>query len=137
MKIVIYTNDQLLPIVAEGSAGYASKSQWVSSMLSSFADTVKKRPIAYRAFGPFWWQIKAMMVKSGHLNAEAPDVDMVAQATTGDAALDVAAAWAHQEQAHGNMTAMSSTFTVDTEDGDTVDYLLLDDEMEALASSMG
>jgi len=132
MKLSIYAPEQLAPIITEGASGYASQSQWVGHMLSSFAEIVKRRPVAYRAFGPFWWPIKAMMVKSGVLAAESPDPDLVAQATMG-AALDVAAAWAFQEQAHESMTAMNNTFAVDTEDGDTVDYLLMDDEMEALA----
>jgi hypothetical protein len=53
----------------------------------------------------------------------------------GSAALNVAAAWAFAEYANRNMMANENTFSVDTEDGDTVNYLLVD-EMESLARQL-
>lgn len=134
MKILIYTQEQLEKIVAEGSSGFASPSQWISTMLNSFAETVKRRPASYRSFGPFWWPIKSMMIKAGVIAGQVPDADIVAQATTGSAATDVAAAWAFAEQANENMTASENTFIIDTDDGDTTNYLLVDEEMEAMSS---
>lgn len=131
-KLVIFTADQLKPVIAEGAMGFVSRYAWVSRMLNGFATLVTRQPSAYRYFGPFWWPLKALMVEAGEFQGVQPDPDVVAQASFGDAAMDVAAAWSYQEYTIGNMMS-GNVFTVDTEDGDTVDFVLVDEEMEALA----
>lgn len=136
MKIKLYDSADLEKIVAKGAKGFPDRSAWAGRMVAAFAGVVRRSPLAYRSFGPFWWPLKAMMVSAGELAASAPDPDLVAQVTTGSAALDVAAAWA-QHEAHSSQMLAGSAFTVDTEDGDTMEYLLIDKEMEAMAALKG
>ena len=133
-KIVMYTKEQLIPVVEEGSSGFPSESQWVNKMASQFAVLVTNRPLAYRYFGPFWWPLKKIMLDRGEKVAfgEQPDPDELERISFGNTALDIAAAWAHQEYTLERMSGTGNTFTVDTEDGDTEEYVLIDDEMEAL-----
>ena len=128
-KIKLYDADDLEKVVAEGAKPFATQSTWVSKLVSSFASIVRRRPLAYRSFGPFWWPLKAMMIKSGEMEGADPDPELVGQATTGNPALDIAAAWSMHETYSSQLLA-GNTFTVDTESGDTVQYLLYDDEME-------
>lgn len=133
MRIKIYETADLEEIVAKGAKKFPSRSAWADKLVSSFSGVIRRRPEAYRSFGPFWWPLKAMIAKAGELAVSAPPPDLVAQISTSDAALDVAAAWAQHEVYSSQMLA-GSTFTVDTEDGDTIEYLLLDEEMETMAA---
>ena len=133
-KIVLFTPESLAPAIAEGSKGFINEQQWVSKMLGSFAATVRRRPLSYRAYGPFWWPIKRLMIEAGELKGELPDPAELERVTMGSPALDVAAAWAYSEFSTANQTDNSQTITVDTEDGDTTDYFLNDEEMEGLAA---
>lgn len=128
-KIKLYDAADLEKVVTEGAKSFASQSMWANKLIASFAAIVKRRPAAYRSFGPFWWPLKALMIKSGELVAIEPDPELVAQATMGRPALDVAAAWSMHETYSSQMMT-GNTFTVDTESGDAVDYYLFDDEME-------
>lgn len=132
-KIKLFDQADLEKVVAEGSRPFATQSTWVNKMVSSFASIVRRRPLAYRSFGPFWWPLKAMMIKSGEMQGEAPDPELVAQVTTGNPALDIAAAWS-QHEAYSSQLLAGNTFTVNTESGDTVEYWLYDDEMEERSS---
>lgn len=133
-KIVLFATSDLEPVVEEGSKGFVSKQQWVTKMLGSFAGQVRARPLAYRSFGPFWWPLKRLMIEAGEFPGTLPDADEVARISFGRADLDVAAAFAYSEYASANQIEMSTTITVDTEDGDTIDYLLNDDELESTAT---
>lgn len=132
-KIRLYDPADLEKVVAKGCKSFPDEAAWVRKLLASFAGIVKRRPQAYRSFGPFWWPLKAMMIKAGELSGCEPDAELVAQATMGRPALDVAAAWSMHETYSSQMLA-GSTFTVDTESGDTIEYLLVDDEMKAIAA---
>lgn len=136
-KIVLFAASDLEVVVTEGSKGFVSKQQWVTKMLSSFAGQVRARPLAYRSFGPFWWPLKRLMIEAGEFPGALPDADEVSRISLGRADLDVAAAFAYSEFAMENQIEMSTTITVDTDDGDTIDYLLNDDELESTATMAG
>ena len=129
VKIKLFDQADLEKVVAEGSRPFATQSTWVSTLVGSFASIVRRRPLAYRSFGPFWWPLKVMMIKSGEMQGADPDPELIAQVTMGSPALDIAAAWS-QHETYSSQLLAGNTFTVDTESGDTVQYLLYDDEME-------
>jgi hypothetical protein len=132
MKITVFTPEQLRPAIAEGAKGYANESQWINAFLRNAAELVKQVPAAYHSFGPFWWPLKAMMQRSGYLGGEPVDPDLVEPVTMGSAALDVAAAWAFQEWQNQNQASETeATFPVMDEAGDTVDFVVVDEEFEA------
>lgn len=130
-KIKLYEAADLEKVIAKGRKSSPDEAAWVRKLLGSFAGIVKRRPAAYRSFGPYWWPLKALMIKAGELDASEVDPDLVAQVTMGSPALDVSAAWSQHETYSRQMMA-GNTFTVDTESGDTVEYRLFDDAMECL-----
>ncbi|GAB4059115.1 hypothetical protein [Uliginosibacterium sediminicola] len=139
MKIILYTPEQLDATVTAGSATFTSQGQWVSKMRSTFAGMVGRNPQIYRSFGPFWWPLKRMMVEAGDLDASLPDPDVEEQVSTGSAARNIAAAFMYHDRATDDMTATNTWHTVDTDEGDTIEYLVIDDEMEgrsALSASL-
>lgn len=129
-KLKIFSEEQLAPLIEEGAAGFANRASWVESFLGNVAAQVNRHPLAYRSYGPFWWPLKKLMQERDLIGGDPVDADEAARISLGDAALDVAAAFAFQERAYAEMTARNATFIVDTEDGDTVEYVLVDDEME-------
>lgn len=131
-KLKIYSEDQLAPLIKEGSASFVNQTSWVEAFLQGVSTQVKRNPLSYRSYGPFWWPLKKLMQDRDLIGGEPVDADEVARISLGDAAHDVAAAFAFQENAHANLTAGNTTFTVDTEDGDTIDYVLGDDDMEGI-----
>ena len=133
-KVVLYTPESLAEAITEGSKGFVNQQQWVTKMLGSFAAMVRRRPMAYRAFGPFWWPIKRLMIEAGEFHGELPDHAEVESITFGSAALDVAAAWAYSEYAIDNQIEGNNLITVDDSDGDTYDYHLNDEEMESMSA---
>jgi len=121
-KLALFTPDQLEPIILEGT-GTGTVRGWADQMLQGIAGLVAQSPQQYLSFGPMWWPVKALMQARGLIGGEAVDPDLVAQATLGKPEWDVAAAFAfHDNYQGGNL------FTVITEEGDTVDYTLVDED---------
>jgi hypothetical protein len=128
-KIVIYTRPELAAILTQATAG-TTPAAWLTDARTTLAAMLKARPASYLSFGPWWWAVKAQLVAAGLIGGTVND-DLLAAIATGDAALDMAGALAY----HGwNLDQMrdGNVFAVDTEDGDQVDYLLADDDMDAL-----
>jgi hypothetical protein len=131
MKLAIYTPEQLATVIAEGTQGFANNNQWINSLLNGIATLVKRSPIAYRSFGPFWWPVKKMLLNAELLNGEEVDQALIDQVSMGSAELDLAAAFSFQEWTNDNQLASNNVFSVTTEDGGSDDYTLIDEEMEA------
>lgn len=130
-KFAVATLDHLLVILREApiDAGL-QQDEWVSQKLASFANLLKNRPQHYRSFGLSWWPIKALLIERERFPFTMPDIDEVALVSFGSPELDVAAAYAYHEYSMYNAIWMNQHITVDTDDGDRVDYYLNDEEME-------
>lgn len=131
MKLAIFTPEQLAPVIAEGCKGMANKNQWINSLLSGIAGLVKRSPITYRSFGPFWWPVKNLLQARELIGGEPVDPAILEELSMGSAELDLAAAFAFQEWTNDSQIARNNVFAVTTEDGDSADYTLIDDELEA------
>jgi hypothetical protein len=129
MKIVTYTPDQFEAMRAEQQKANADSAAWLAGLLKTVADALRRNPGMYRTFGPWWWPLKGQLVAAGMLWGEEPPPSKVEDVTTGSAVDDMLAAIAY----HGfNVEQMVATdrFTVGTDDGDTVDYVLADPDMD-------
>ena len=125
-KLKMFEEGQLDSQIVEGT-GDSTVKEWVDGFLANIAGLVKKTPAQYLSFGPMWWPIKSMMQERGLLGGEPVDPAMVAQATLGAPELDVAAAFAFHDWYQGG-----NEFTCQTEDGDTIDYVLVDEDFEGV-----
>lgn len=131
-KIIVYSRDAIALMLTQATAG-KDTGAWLASMRQKIADMVKERPAAYRTFGPFWWPVKAQLVAAGLMAGEVMPAQVEA-VTTGDDAMDMCGAVAF----HGyNVDQLrdDATFSVDTESGDQVDYVLADEELDALIAA--
>ena len=126
-KIVTYSVEDLERIVKNASAG-RSREAWLSDMRAKIVKMLKDRPATYRTFGPWWWPLKSQLIERGDWPGSV-DPDDVAQVTTGSQSWDMAAAVAYHGASIDELRD-GNTFQVDTADGDTIDYVLFDQEME-------
>lgn len=126
-KIVTYSVEDLERVVKNASAG-RSREAWLSDMRAKIVKMLKDRPATYRTFGPWWWPLKAQLTERGDWIGSV-DPDDVAQVTTGSQSWDMAAAVAYHGESIDALRD-GNTFQMDTADGDTIDYVLFDQEME-------
>lgn len=129
MKIKIYTDEQLQQTIARATEKQ-TREQWMAKALKGIARMVQAKPIEYRTFGAWWWAIKKQLVDADLLTGTVKPEKFDA-ITTGDVEKDMAGALAYHEFTSDSMS-YPNHFTFDTEDGDTIDYVLFDDEMELL-----
>lgn len=128
MALTIYTPEDLDPIVAEGTQGFATPAAWVLTLACSVADMVKRNPSTYLSFGPYWWPLKAIMQREGFLGGEPVDTHLLEQVALPTDALNCAAAFAFHE---GDFHFGGRRFLMWNEaDGGAVDFILADDDFE-------
>jgi hypothetical protein len=130
MKIKAFSPDQLRGLIEEATVDQ-SEDQWHESFLSGVAGLIAKSPIAYRSFGPFWWAVKKYLQDEGLLNGEPVNAELFEQVTMGDKTLDLAAAFAFHDSTSKSLTATETTHTVSDENGESLEYQVIDEELEA------
>lgn len=139
MKYAQFSADDLTAMLdaIASETGQKNSGVWADSVLEGFARLVDKTPGAYITFGPYWWPVKQLLVDRGLMNLDPPDSDKLQEVSFGSDSLNIAAAFAAHNYCIDSMSTSSNTVSVlDMDSGDTVDYLLLDEEMEALKSTV-
>jgi hypothetical protein len=135
-KIAVFTPDQLQPILDEALID-TPEEQWRQNFKAGAAQLLKKSPVSYRAFGPFWWPLKKYLQDAGLIAGKPVDPDLFEQVTMGGETLDLAAAFAYQEHTTANLNAQDTMRLVETADGEAIEMLIIDEELEALIAAGG
>jgi len=136
MRIQQPTKDELTPFFIEATANQTA-AEWETKMLSGIAGILRKQPLRYRTYGPYWWLVKAILIDhgitdfGGHIDQEWFDA-----LDYGDPVYNLLAAWAYEDTRFmpGQM-AENPYHALETEDGDSIDYTSGDEEMEIRALS--
>jgi hypothetical protein len=131
MKLKILSPDQLRPLIEEATIDQ-SEEQWHVQFMQGVAGLIEKRPIMYRSFGPFWWPLKKYLLDAGLIVGEPVDAELFDQVTMGSQALDLAAAFAYHDWTTRYMTSTDTVRDVETDEGETIEYPVIDDELEAV-----
>ncbi|MDC8446082.1 MAG: hypothetical protein LV471_09190 [Nitrosomonas sp.] len=129
-KLTIFRKDDLKRIIEEATIDQTDD-QWIEVFLKGASNLIGSNPIIYRSFGPFWWVLKKYLQDENLNSGEPVDTDVFNQITMGEKILDIAAAYAYHDITTKDMTATQSTRTIESDDG-TIDYTLIDEEMEAI-----
>jgi hypothetical protein len=129
MKFSLYDNEALDETI-EMATKNQSKEEWMAKCHKNIAALVNAKPAEYRTFGIYWWPIKQMLV-SDRLMAGTVDIEQVEICTTGDGFRDMAGALMFHEHCSNNFINSNKVIVSDDEDG-SEEYLLMDDELEAL-----
>jgi len=130
-KVTVFTEQALIPIIEEGSSD-SDEEQWAAGFLASAAGLLKRNPVMYRSFGPFWWPLKKYLQDGGLNGGEPVEDELFDQVTMGSKSLDIAAAYAYHDWTISNMGTTNTVHIVQSTDGEDVEYQVIDDEFETL-----
>lgn len=130
-RIVIYSAADLAA-VATATIAAGPREAWRARLLDELAKMLRARPGIYRTFGPYWWPVKQQLIDAGKIVGEVKP-EALAAITSGDNDLDLVGALLYHGYNVDEMRTGTTTFTVDTADGDTIDYVLDDPEAEEMA----
>jgi len=130
-KVTVFTEQALIPIIEEGSSD-SDEEQWAAGFLAGAAGLLKRNPVMYRSFGPFWWPLKKYLQDGGLNGGEPVEDELFDQVTMGSKSLDIAAAYAYHDWTTSNMNITNTVHIAQSSDGEDVEYQVIDDEFEAL-----
>lgn len=124
------TIKDLQPLVDEVMADGRTKSEFVSSYIKGVAETLRKKPNSYLAYGMFWWSIKKLLISEG-VNEFGETIEAITPSVFDypDPVYTCASAWAYH---HDNIElgyAYNPEHTVPLIGGDQYDYYLHDLDM--------
>jgi hypothetical protein len=112
------------------AVGNRSVAEWTAALLAAIRTLLLRNPKRYRGFGPYWWLVKRMFVEAGDLSfGEHLDQQWIEAMDCGEAKYNLAAAWAY-EDARFNVVNIMEPVHVMIDDGDPVEFMSADEEME-------
>lgn len=121
------TMEELDVVIANGGK---PDNEWIASILAAIRSLLLKNPKRYRGYGPYWWLVKKMFVEAGDLEfGEHLDAQWIEALDYGEAKYNLAAAFAY-EDARFNVMNLMEPVHVMIEDGDPIEYVSADEEME-------
>lgn len=123
------TKEDLEPLINE----VGDLVKWESKFVVSLIGFLLKNPLRYRGYGPYWWLVKQAVIEHGETRfGDHVDAQMVESLDYGDRAINLIAAFAYSETMFdlGKMTA--SNHTIGFMDGESIEYIIADDDMEML-----
>lgn len=130
--------DDLAPLLAAGTKnGAISEGVWRANLLSSLAGLLTRNPLHYRCFGPYWWVVKDLLREHGEGGqfGDSMDAEWRENMDYGSPTLNLLAAFAYYDAAFDKGLLLSNTHGVFYENGESGDYVLIDEDMETLAVS--
>lgn len=120
------------------NTGAKTLAEWAPTFIASITKHIAVNPKQYRAFGPYWWLVKREMLNAGVTQfGSTTDAEMLERTSFEDPSLGLVAAYAYYDFAIETGLTHSNRHTVFTEDNESEDYLLADEEMEAIAFVSG
>lgn len=136
MAIQLPIEDDLQELYEEATANQSAE-EFVNRTLENVAKTLKRNPLFYRAYGPYWWLLKQMLIErhgqslfsEGNL-----DKSMLNQLSFSSPAYGLVAAWQYAEWQFEMGAQANTQHELETDDGDSTTYELFDEELEVLAA---
>lgn len=144
MSLIFYkpSIEELAPLKAEATKnGQVSEAEWLQKMSDTIAGLIRNDPRRYRAYGPYWWTLKRILIDRGHTEfGDSLDAEWLEYVDYGNPVWNLLACWVYGEVAMDGGLMYSNhhviTFVPESEDdgeADDREYTLVDDEVESLA----
>lgn len=130
------TPEELAPLLAEGTKnGAIAEAVWRANLLSGIAGLLTRNPLHYRCFGPYWWLVKDLLRENGEgaRFGDTLDIEWKEKMDYGSPTLNLLAAFAYYDMAFDRGLLLSHTHGISYEDGESGEYVLVDEDMETLA----
>jgi hypothetical protein len=131
MTIRLYTKDSLQDALFEALDNNSSPAEFVKKYVTNLGKLIAKKPAYYRYLGPYWWPIKALMLRH-----EVPGIDdfidqegLAKINFPGDEYVCVAA-WAMQESRIAAMELPTNSVLIEDADGNVTECVVIDPFLE-------
>jgi hypothetical protein len=125
------TKEDLQPLLNVACADQ-TVAQWKGKFLESMKKMLRKQPLRYRGYGPYWWLIKKMFIDQGVLDfGEDIDRQWFDSVDYGDDTVNLVAAFAYEDARFATVNIYEGIHTMETDTG-TIDYLSSDEDMEIM-----
>jgi hypothetical protein len=133
MQIQKPTKEELTPLFIEATENQTAQ-QWEQRLIQAIALILRKRPLRYRTYGPYWWVVKRALIDAGVTDfGDHIDQEWFDAVDYGDPAYNLLAAWAYEDtrfSVTGQMIENPYHVLVDA-DGEPFEFVAGDEEMEA------
>jgi hypothetical protein len=133
------SEEELKPVVTYATEAVGEEA-WRESFLVNIVQLLQKRPLQYRAFGAYWWLLKAeLLALSIDVFGDETDAEWVEKINYGLSVTNIVAAFIYYEKRIELGLIFESNHLIELIDSDgdinTKPYVLHDPEMEILAVS--
>ncbi|HEY3591703.1 MAG TPA: hypothetical protein VGL07_16815 [Buttiauxella sp.] len=134
MNTLVPASEHLEPLMTEALAG-RNEEEFIAGYLNGLVAILNKKPKAYRAYGPWWHEIKRMLVERGHGALAGEEYEhTVAQIYSYEReAYTIIAAWLYYQNRVEDGLIYNAGHELPTEDGETYSYYLEDLALECKA----
>lgn len=137
MAIKVFTETELEPLLNEATANQ-THAQFVARTVESLINTLQRNALHYRAYGPYWWWLKQLILEKGQgtplFDVGIMDEAMLNQLSFSEPAYGIVAAWQYAEWQFEMGAQANTQHVLDTEEGDMITYELFDEELEIRAA---
>lgn len=132
MKVWKPTIESLQPRIDEAKA---SRSDWVSLYLDGVKKLIKKDPLRYRTFGPYWWLLKKALIDRGdYAFGDEIDLEWFEALDYGSVELNIAAACAYEDdRTDSQCNIHDDSHMLEDENGEAYEYKTGDSEVDSMA----
>jgi hypothetical protein len=123
------TKEDLKPLLDQ----IGDLASWELKFIKSLNGFLEKNPLRYRGYGPYWWLVKQALIEHG-INQFGDELDNAAAESMdyGNRAINLVAAHAYSEITFDQGLMTSNSHQMETTDGESIEYIVADDEMEML-----
>lgn len=137
MSIYTPSEQDLQPLYAEAMANQ-TVDQWIAKLLKGIKSILERDPARYRAYGPYWWLVKKAFVDRDDFTfGESLDAEWVEAMDYGKPELNLLAAWAYEDVQISRGLTYESIHTLEDGEGEAVEFLSADEDMEIRGALRG
>ena len=134
MNIQKPNTDTLQPLIDDARK---SGGDWLTQYLVGLVALIKKDPLRYRTFGPYWWLVKQAMIAHDMLNFGSEiDREWFERLDYGNNELNIAAAWVYENgRTDSKCNLYDDSHMLEDGDGEPYEYLIADTDVEVMAAA--
>lgn len=123
--------EELQPLIDEAK----KTTDWLVNFLAGLVVIIKKDPLRYRTFGPYWWLVKQAMIAHDILTfGNEIDREWFELLDYGNNELNIAAAWLYENgRTDSKCNLYDDSHMLEDGNGEPYEYLISDSDMEVMA----
>ena len=107
---------------------------WVDAYLNGVTTLLRKDPLRYRSFGPYWWLVKKALIDRDIYDFGTEiDREWFEDLDYGDEEKNVTAAYLYDESREG-LNIYDDSHLLEQEDGEPYEYLANDSDVESMVA---